>query len=64
MPWLLLDVLLGVLALGCLGAALFGVWRKVKELGREVNRAAETIGRATDELAQLQARPAAPRGVG
>jgi hypothetical protein len=34
---------------------LLGLWRKVKELGREVARAGEAIGRATDELAELQA---------
>jgi hypothetical protein len=54
--WVVLDVLLVLLAFGGLAAVVLGLWRKVKELGREVARAGEAIGRATDELAELQAR--------
>jgi hypothetical protein len=53
--WVLLDVLLVLLSFVVLGVVLLGLWRKVKELGREVGRAGEAIGRATQELADLQA---------
>ena len=56
MAWLVVDILLGVLALVGLALVVLNLWRKVKELGREVARAGEAIGRATDELAELQAR--------
>ena len=55
MPWLLIDLLLGVLALAGLALVVLGLWRKVKALSREVSRAGEAIGSATDSLAQLQA---------
>jgi hypothetical protein len=53
--WLVVDVLLGVLALGGLALVVLSLWRKVKDLGREVSRAGDAIGRATEELAELQA---------
>jgi len=53
--WVLVDVVLGLAALGGLGVVVLGLWRKVKDLGRELTRAGEAIGRATDELAELQA---------
>jgi len=53
--WVVLDILLVLAALTGLALVLLGLWRKVKELGREVVRAGEAIGKATDELAQLQA---------
>ena len=63
MLWVLVDVLLGVLALIALAVIVLGLWRKVKDLGRELSRAGEGIGRATDELAALQAAlPPAPEG--
>lgn len=55
MPWLLIDLLLGVLALVALAFVVLGLWRKVKALSREVSRAGEAIGSATESLAQLQA---------
>ena len=55
MPWLLIDLLLGVLALVVLALVVLGLWRKVKALSQEVSRAGEAIGSATDSLAQLQA---------
>ncbi|GAC1443746.1 MAG: hypothetical protein NVS3B26_06350 [Mycobacteriales bacterium] len=54
--WVLIDAVVGVLALLGLAVVGLGLWRKVKDLGREVGRAGESIGRATDELAQLQSR--------
>ena len=60
MIWVLVDVVTGVLALAGLAVVVLGLWRKVKELGRELGRAGEAIGRATDELAQLQARTPPP----
>ena len=64
MLWVLVDVLLGVLALIALALIVLGLWRKVKDLGRELSRAGEVIGRATDELAELQAAlpPPTPEG--
>ncbi|MCW2572468.1 MAG: hypothetical protein JWO88_2526 [Frankiales bacterium] len=61
MLWVLLDVLIGLLALAGLGVVLLGLWRKVKDLGREVGRAGEAIGQATQKLADLQAQ-LPPRG--
>ena len=55
MLWVLVDVLLVLIALAVLGAILLGLWGKVKDLGREVGRAGEAIGAATDKLAELQA---------
>jgi hypothetical protein len=62
--WVIVDVLLAVLAVIVLALIGLGLWRKVKDLGREVARAGEVIGRATEELAQLQATmpPPAPEG--
>jgi hypothetical protein len=59
--WVVVDVLLGLIALGGLAAVVLALWHKVKDLGREVSRAGEAIGRATDSLAELQAA-SAPRG--
>jgi Sec-independent protein translocase protein TatA len=53
--WVLVDVLLVVAALAVLAVLVLGLWRKVRDLGREVGRAGEAIGRATDQLAELQA---------
>jgi hypothetical protein len=53
--WVLLDVLIGVAALVGLALVVLGLWRKVKDLGRELARAGDAIGRATEELAELQA---------
>lgn len=56
MLWVLVDVLLVLAALVFLAVLALGLWRKVKDLGREVGRAGEAIGRATDQLAELHAR--------
>jgi hypothetical protein len=53
--WVLVDVLLVLASLAGLAMVVLGLWHKVTALGREVSRAGEAIGRATDELAQLQA---------
>ena len=55
MLWVAIDVLICLAALSALGLVGLGLWRKVKELGREVGRAGDAIGRATDDLARLQA---------
>lgn len=52
---MLIDLLLALLALGGLGVVVLGLWRRVKELGREVTRAGEAIGTATENLAEAQA---------
>ena len=56
MVWVVVDILLVLAALAGLGYVVLGLWRKVKELGREVARAGDTIGRATQNLADLQAQ--------
>jgi hypothetical protein len=53
--WVVVDILLVLCALAGLAAVVLGLWRKVKELGREVARAGDAIGRATQELANLRA---------
>jgi hypothetical protein len=53
--WVILDVFLVLLSFVMLGVILLGLWRKVKDLGREVGRAGDAIGRATQDLADLQA---------
>jgi hypothetical protein len=53
--WVILDVFLVLLSFVMLGVILLGLWRKVKDLGREVGRAGDAIGRATQDLANLQA---------
>jgi cytochrome c-type biogenesis protein CcmH/NrfG len=53
-PWVLLAVVLVLLALVFLALVGLGLWRRVKALGRGVARAAETVGQATDALAELQ----------
>ena len=55
MRWILLDVLIVLAALVGLGLVVLSLWRKVKDLAREVARAGETIGAVTAELEQLQA---------
>ena len=54
MRWVVLDIVLVLMAVGFLVVLGLGLWRKVKELSRAVGRAAETIGKATEQLAQLQ----------
>jgi hypothetical protein len=54
--WVVLDILLVLAALTGLALVLLGLWRKVKELGREVARAGEAITKATDDLARVQAQ--------
>jgi hypothetical protein len=58
--WVLIDILLALAALAGLALVVLGLWRKVKDLGRELGRAGEAIGRATEELAELQATLPAP----
>ena len=55
MLWVALDILLVLGAFTALAMVLLGLWRKVKDLGREVARAGEAIAAATDELARVQA---------
>ncbi|MBK5307791.1 MAG: hypothetical protein JJD92_13995 [Frankiaceae bacterium] len=56
MLWVIVDIVLAVLALAGLGLVVLNLWRKVKELGREVARAGEAISAATDQLADVQAQ--------
>lgn len=60
MRWILIDVAIALLALAVLAVLVLGLWRRVTSLGREVSRAGELVGRATDELAKVQG--ASPHG--
>ena len=53
MRWVLLDLMIALAALVCLGVVVLRLWRKVKALSVEVGRAGERVGVATDELARL-----------
>ena len=55
MTWILLDLAIALAALAVLAVLVLGLWRRVKALGRTVTLAGETVGRATDALAQAQA---------
>ena len=55
MLWVVVDILLVLAAFAGLAMVLLGLWRKVKDLGREVARAGEAIAAATDDLARVQA---------
>ena len=55
MLWVAVDILIVLSALVALALVLLGLWRKVKDLGREVARAGEAIAQATDDLARVQA---------
>ena len=60
MRWILIDVAIALLALAVLAVLVLGLWRRVKSLGREVSRAGELVGKATDDLAKVQ--DASPHG--
>ena len=55
MTWILLDLAIALVSLAVLAVLVLGLWRRVKALGRTVTLAGETVGRATDALAQAQA---------
>ena len=55
MRWVLLYLLIALVSLGCLGAVVLSLWRKVKALAAEVSRAGEAVGTASDALAAAQA---------
>jgi len=66
--WILIDVAIAVAALTVLAVLVLGLWRKVKALSATVTRAGETLGQASDRLADAQAggpltgtQPAHPR---
>ncbi len=54
MRWILVDVVLGLVAVGLLAVVGLSVWRRVKALGREVSRAGELLDRATAQLEQVR----------
>jgi hypothetical protein len=53
--WVVLDILFVLAAFVGLALVVLTLWRKVKDLGREVTRAGAAIASATDELARVQA---------
>ncbi len=57
MPWIFVDLVLGTAALVGLGVVVLGVWRRVKDLGREVTAASAAIGAATQSLESAQQPP-------
>ena len=61
MPWVLVDILIGVLALLLLGAALFAGFLHVKQLLRAGKAASARVGVVTAELDALQRQAARDR---
>lgn len=61
MLWLLLDLLLVLAAFVGLGVAGLTLWRRIKELSRQVAKAGETVGAASETLAAAQS-PTSHRG--
>jgi hypothetical protein len=57
--WVLVDVLLGVAALGVLAAVGWRLWVAVRALGATVARAGETVGELS---AGLEVRPPGAEG--
>lgn len=55
MTWILIDLAIALLALAVLAVLVLGLWRRVKALASAVTAAGETVGRATDALAEAQA---------
>ena len=60
MLWVLVDVLIGLVALVVLGAVAWRLWKAVSALGRTVARAGETVGDLTAGLEVVQPEPREP----
>ena len=58
MPWTLLDVGIGVLALLVLAVVLLRLWRRVKALTRATGEATTRVGEVTAALEAIQTRDA------
>ena len=56
MRWILVDVVLGLLAVGLLALVALGLWRKVKALGRAVGVATAQLEAVTASLDTLSDR--------
>ena len=54
MSWVLLDVIIGLLAVGVLAGVSFGLYRHIKALRKAAGRASERIGAVTAEIDALQ----------
>ena len=52
--WILIDLAIALAALAVLAVLVLGLWRKVKALSSAVTVAGETVGQATDRLADAQ----------
>lgn len=57
MPWVLLDIAIGVLALAVLGLTGFSLYRRVRVLTRAVGAASRTVSEHTAGLALQQPPP-------
>ena len=58
MPWVLVDVAIGVIAVLLLVLAAVSLWKHLKGLSRTVRDSSEKVSPATDALAAAQsARP-------
>ena len=54
MTWVLVDVIIGLLAVGVLIGVSFGLYRHVKALMKATGRAGERIGSVTAEINAIQ----------
>jgi len=59
-PWVLVDIAIGVLAVLLLVLAALSLWRHVKALFGALRDASEKVGPATDALAAAQSDRPAP----
>jgi len=61
MSWVLVDVLIGVLAVGVLLGVSYGLYRHVRALMKTVGKASKRIGGVTAEIEQRQRQGADAR---
>ena len=60
MPWVLVDIAIGVLAVLLLVLAALSLWRHMKGLFGTVRASSEKVGPATEALAAAQSDRPAP----
>ncbi len=61
MLWVLVDILIGVIALAVLAAVCFAGYRHIKALMRAAKKAGERVGAVTAEIDELQRQGARRR---
>jgi flagellar basal body-associated protein FliL len=61
MPWVLVDILIGVLAVLVFGAVALALFRHVKSFTRSAKAAGARVGAVTAEIDAIQSESAARR---